>query len=102
MDRKTDLEVLIQRFRGTDLDGLDTLISIAIDLSYTGDHLAEKLWTKLHPSLWEQTQSPWVILKTVSVESLKKFLADPATKSYLKKQKAKSKKKGKSWFEEKS
>jgi len=101
MDRKTDLEVLIQRFRGTDLDGLDTLISIAIDLSYTGDHLAEKLWTKLHPSLWEQTQSPWVILKTVSVERLKEFLADPTTQSDLKELQAESQNKGQSWFEEK-
>ena len=100
MDRKNRLEVLIERFRGTELDGLDILISIAIDLSYTGDHRAEKLWAKLHPSLWEQTQSPWVILKTVSLESLKDFLADPDTQTELKKTAAK-RDEGSSWFEEK-
>src|SRR5690606_3074339 len=101
MHRKTELEVLIERFRGTDLDGLDVLISIALDLSYTGDHLAEKFWAKLHPSIWEQTQSPWVILKTVSLESLKAFLADPATKADLKIFQSEKQNNQKSWFEEK-
>ena len=100
MDRKTDLEVLIERFRGTDLDGLDVLISVAIDLSYTGDHLAEKIWATLHPALWEQTQSPWVILKTVSLERLKEFLAETGTQENLKNIQA-GKQQGPSWFEEK-
>jgi len=100
MDKKTELEVLIERFRGTDLHGLDTLISMAIDLSFTGDHLAEKLWARLHPSLWEQTQSPWVILKTVSMERLKEFLSAPTTSAQLKKIKSKHPKDG-LWFEEK-
>lgn len=100
MDKKTELEVLIERFRGTDLHGLDTLISMAIDLSFTGDHLAEKLWARLHPSLWEQTQSPWVILKTVSMERLKEFLSAPTTSAQLEKIKSKHPKDG-LWFEEK-
>lgn len=101
MDRKTESEVLIERFRGTDLDGLEVLISIAIDLSYTGDHLAERIWSKLHPSLWEQTQSPWVILKTVSLDRLKEFLADPATKAAIRKLQSEKENKGLAWFEEK-
>lgn len=101
MDRKTESEVLIERFRGTDLDGLDVLISIAIDLSYTGDHLAEKIWSKLHPSLWDQTQSPWVILKTVSLDRLREFLADPTTKASIQKLKSEKENKGLAWFEEK-
>jgi starch phosphorylase len=100
MDRKTELEVLIERFRGTELDGLDTLISLAIDLSYTGDHLAERIWSKLHPSLWEQTQSPWVILKTVSLERLKEFLSESDTKENLQRIQS-EKQQGRSWFEEK-
>src|SRR5690606_8599411 len=100
MDRKTELEVLIERFRGTALDGLDILISTAIDLSYTGDHLAEKIWRQLHPSLWEQTQSPWVILKTVSMQKLEEFLADPATHSILQDIQNRQEP-GKTWFEEK-
>src|SRR5690554_2298007 len=101
MDTRTELKVLMERFRGTDLDGLDILISIAIDLSYTGDHQAEKFWAKLQPSLWEQTQSPWVILKTVSLEKLKDFLADPVTKAELKKFQYEKQNKQQSWFEEK-
>ena len=101
MDRKTESEVLIERFRGTDLDGLEVLISIAIDLSYTGDHLAERIWAKLHPSLWEQTQSPWVILKTVSLDRLKEFLADPTTKAAIQQLQSEKANKGLPWFEEK-
>ena len=101
MDRKTESEVLIERFRGTDLDGLDVLISIALDLSYTGDHLAERIWSKLYPSLWEQTQSPWVILKTVSLDRLREFLADPTTKASIQKLKLEKENKGLAWFEEK-
>ena len=101
MDRKTESEVLIERFRGTDLDGLEVLISIAIDLSYTGDHLAERIWVKLHPSLWEQTQSPWVILKTVSLDRLKEFLADPATKAAIQQLQSEKANKDPAWFEEK-
>src|SRR5690606_24963797 len=100
MDRKTESEVLIERFRGTDLDGLDVLISIAIDLSYTGDHLAEKIWSKLHPSLWDQPQSPWVILKTVSLDRRREFLADPTTKASIQKLKSEKENKGLAWFEE--
>lgn len=100
MDRKTELEVLIERFRETALDGLDILIATAIDLSYTGDHLAEKIWRQLHPSLWEQTQSPWVILKTVSMQKLEEFLADPATHSILQDIQNRQEP-GKTWFEEK-
>src|SRR5690554_1505705 len=99
MDTRTELKVLMERFRGTDLDGLETLISIAIDLSYAGDHQAEKFWEKLHPSLWEQTQSPWVILKTVSVERLKAFLADPNIRADLKKFQEKNQSHHRSWFE---
>jgi len=100
MDRKTELEVLIERFRGTELDGLDTLITLAIDLSYTGDHQAEKIWAGLHPQLWEQTQSPWVILKTVSVERLKEFLAEPGVKTSLQQLLGSGQEKT-VWFEEK-
>ena len=100
MDRKTELEVLIERFRGTALDGLNILISTAIDLDYTGDHLAEKIWRQLEPSLWEQTQSPWVILKTVSMQRLKEFLAEPDTKLFLQ-DIQKKQEQGKTWFEEK-
>src|SRR5690606_4433091 len=101
MDRKTESEVLIERFRGTDLDGLDILISVAIDLSFTGDHLAEKIWLKLHPQLWERTQNPWVILKTVSMERLRQFLSDPEIRDDLTILNTKQSQTGTSWFAEK-
>src|SRR5690606_6915064 len=101
MYRKTTLEVLIERFRGTDLDGLDILINVAIDLSFTGDHQAEKVWTKLHPQLWEHTQNPWVILKTVPLERLKQFLADPVVQDELKLLKTKQTQTEAIWFAEK-
>ena len=45
----------------------DALVELAFNLRWSWNHSADELWGKLDPELWELTQSPWVVLQTVSV-----------------------------------
>ncbi len=78
MNKKIEIETLLTRFSETNLDGLNFLIELALDLSWHWDHSADEIWEKLDGHLWEQTHNPWVVLKTVSLNTLKQFLADQA------------------------
>jgi starch phosphorylase len=61
----------------TDIDGFDSLAELALDMRWSWNHGADKIWRRLDPGLWELTQNPWVILQTVSREQLQRVLADP-------------------------
>jgi len=60
----------------TDIDGFDSLAELALDMRWSWNHGADKIWRRLDPALWELTQNPWVILQTVSREQLEQVLAD--------------------------
>jgi len=62
----------------TDIDGFDSLAELALDMRWSWNHGADKLWRLLDPALWELTQNPWVVLQTVSREQLERVLAEPA------------------------
>ncbi|HSI77922.1 MAG TPA: alpha-glucan family phosphorylase, partial [Lunatimonas sp.] len=79
MNKKIEIETLLTRFSGTNLAGLNFLIELALDLSWYWDHSADEIWEKLDGRLWEETHNPWVVLKTVSFNTLKLFLANQAT-----------------------
>jgi starch phosphorylase len=101
MDNKTEMENLIERFKGTDLEDLDFLMELALDLSWYWDHSADDIWENLDRSLWEQSHNPWIVLKTVSFDKLKTFLADQATKEKIRELDSKKKAlNGFSWFHE--
>lgn len=68
----------------TDIDGLDMLIELALDLRWSWNHVADKIWKHLDPALWELTHNPWVVLQTVSRNQLERQLADPAFKGRIK------------------
>jgi starch phosphorylase len=89
MNKKIEIETLLTRFSGTNLDGLNFLIELALDLSWYWDHSADEIWERLDIRLWEQTHNPWVVLKTVSFKKLKQFLADQATIDKISELKAK-------------
>jgi len=57
--------------------GADALKELALNLHWSWNHEADKLWEALDPFLWETTQNPWVILQTVSHEKVKTLLATP-------------------------
>ena len=48
----------------------DALTDLALDLRWSFNHSADKLWERLDPELWDLTHNPWVVLQTVSRESL--------------------------------
>jgi glycogen phosphorylase len=67
---------------------LDTTIShaltdLALDLRWSFNHSADRLWEQLDPELWELTHNPWVLLQTVSREKLQNVTADPDFQSLL-------------------
>lgn len=78
MNKKIEIEALLTRFNVKNLTGLDFLIELALDLSWYWDHSADQIWENLDANLWEETHNPWVVLKTVSFDTLKQFLADQA------------------------
>ncbi len=60
----------------TDIVGIDKLIELALDLRSSWHHGADNVWRQLDPELWEVTQNPWVVLQTVSRDTLERLLAD--------------------------
>lgn len=66
-----------QRFFFPDVEGFESLAELALDLRWSWNHAADRLWRQLDPELWELTQNPWIVLQTVSREKLGHVLADP-------------------------
>ena len=62
----------------TDVEGLDSLVELALDMRWSWNHAADEVWRQLDPALWELTHNPWVVLQTVSRDDLRRVLADPA------------------------
>ncbi len=66
-----------------DVEGVSPLIELALDLRWAWYHYTDNLWKELDAGLWELTRNPWIVLKTVSQEKLRKMLADPAFHSKM-------------------
>jgi glycogen phosphorylase len=60
----------------TDIEGFGALAELALDMRWSWNHGADKIWRLLDPGLWDLTQNPWVVLQTVSREQLERLLAD--------------------------
>jgi len=56
---------------------LDALTELALDLRWSFNHSADKLWERLDPDLWDLTHNPWVVLQTASEEKLQSVTTDP-------------------------
>ncbi|HXP79733.1 MAG TPA: alpha-glucan family phosphorylase [Verrucomicrobiae bacterium] len=61
----------------------DALTELALDLRWSFNHSADKLWERLAPELWDLTHNPWVVLQTVSRERLQSVTTDPDFQSLL-------------------
>ena len=61
----------------------DALTDLALDLRWSFNHAADRLWEQLDPDLWELTHNPWVLLQTVSQEKLESVVADPGFQKLL-------------------
>ncbi len=55
----------------------EALTDLALDLRWSFNHSADRLWEQLDPELWELTHNPWVVLQTVSREKLQIVTANP-------------------------
>ncbi len=72
-------------YRREDIEGYDALEQLALDFlwSWNQNHAAHKVWEALDPGLWNILRNPWVVLQTVSRETLQKKLSDPAFRSLV-------------------
>ena len=61
----------------------DALNDLALDLRWSFNHSADRLWEQLDPDLWELTHNPWVVLQTVSREKLQRVTAEPSFQTLL-------------------
>jgi starch phosphorylase len=61
-----------------ELEGFNSLTTLALDIRWSWNHSADAIWDQLDPALFQQTRNPWVLLQTVSSDRLKQVLADPA------------------------
>ena len=68
----------IYSFLPSDVEGLESLVELALDVRWSWNHSADEVWKQLDPRLWDLTYNPWVILQTVSRDQLLRVLADPA------------------------
>ncbi len=61
----------------------DALTELALDLRWSFNHGADRLWQQLDAELWELTHNPWVVLQTVSQEKLQSVTANPSFQKLL-------------------
>jgi starch phosphorylase len=59
------------------------LADLALDLRWSFNHSADKLWERLDAELWELTHNPWVVLQTISQERLQAVTAEPEFQKLL-------------------
>jgi starch phosphorylase len=59
------------------VDGMDELVELALNLHWCWNHASDEIWKSLDAELWESTQNPWIVLRTVSREKITSLLARP-------------------------
>lgn len=57
-------------------EGLEGLSELALDLRWSWNHAADKLWKYMDPELWSMTSNPWLMLQTVEMDRLKALATD--------------------------
>ena len=63
--------------------GLDGLSELAMDLRWSWNHDADRLWEQIEPALWARTGNPWLILQNVSTARLNALGADSTFRKKL-------------------
>lgn len=76
--KKQSLHDPINSYARREIKGYASLEELALDLIWSWNHSADKVWQQLDPDLWELTHNPWVVLQTISDEKVKTLLEDPA------------------------
>ena len=58
-------------------DSLTGLLPLALDLRWSWHHGSDELWRSLDADTWEATRNAWLVLNSVSAETLEKLAEDP-------------------------
>ena len=61
----------------TDVEGFESLAELALDLRWSWNHAADRVWRQLDPASWALTHNPWGILQTVSRDQIERVSAEP-------------------------
>ena len=64
-------------------DVSEALTDLALDLRWSFNHTADRLWEQLDPELWDLTHNPWSVLQTVSSEKIQSVAAEPEFQKLL-------------------
>ena len=64
-------------------EGLGGLSELAMDLRWSWNHEADRLWERIAPELWARTGNPWLILQNVSTARLNALGADSTFRKKL-------------------
>jgi glycogen phosphorylase len=54
----------------------DPISELALDLRWAWNHASDELWRELEPELWEATQNAWLVLQSVSQDTLRRLHSD--------------------------
>src|SRR5207302_2001691 len=84
------------------VEGADSLAELALDMRWSWNHVTDDLWEELDPELWNITQNPWAVLRTVSVDSLTTLLHDPVFLNKIRQllEQSRRAKEGPAWFQQ--
>jgi hypothetical protein len=76
-ERRLGLDVTQQGLLQRSLPGpIRGLLDLALDLRWSWDYEADRLWSPLDGALWRATRNPWLILQTVPRARLEQLAAD--------------------------
>ncbi len=56
--------------------GLEALSDLALDMRWSWNHEADAFWERIDRELWEATENPWLILRSVSSSRLEELAED--------------------------
>ena len=58
------------------VEGFDSLATLALDMRWSWNHRTDEVWRKLDPVQWDLTHNPWGLLQTVSRDHLESVVSD--------------------------
>jgi starch phosphorylase len=75
MSEETPVSHPLYNLFPTDVEGFESLVELALDMSWSWNHATDEVWRQLEPVLWELTHHPCDVLQAVSREKLRSMNA---------------------------
>ncbi len=57
-------------------DRFGQLFSLALDMRWSWNHAADRLWEQLDPVLWGLTHNPWALLQTLARDKIERLMSE--------------------------